>query len=655
MATAATIDMADEVNPPLTYEPVDLDIPASKIYGTLKPNHDGLENKNLYELASKWIDAFNAIVKEIQNDPSEKNLDKLNSVIASHASWKDHLALSWDYRQFHGLDNIKDVAKNSFPSFKLKNFEIDTTADHRFDKAVGLQTIHKADDTNSIPIQWVQIIVKFENEFGYGNGLIRLISVDEKDAPGGLKAFTIYTALENIKGNEETLGRSRPQGANHGQNQGKISWLEKREKDFEWGSEKTPTVLIVGGGQGGLNVAARLKTMSIDCLIIEKNSKIGDNWRNRYKFLVLHDPVWYDHLAYIKFPDVWPVFTPKDKLGDWFEAYSKSMELSYWVNKTVSGADFDPVTGVWSVNIIDNDTGKLTNIKTKHIVMATGHSGEPNIPTFKDQDKFKGTIVHSSQHSTGKSFQGENAVVVGCCNSGHDIAQDFYEQGAKPILVQRSTTCVINSEIGLKVTTKGLYEEGGPKTETADLILQSMPVKLLNLVMQQQYRQTMILEKDLHESLKKSGFKADSGYGGTGLFGKYYRRGGGYYIDVGCSKLIADDKIKVQQGKNIERFTENGLVFSDGTKIDNLAIVVLATGYSNIRDTARRIFGDKVADKVNPVWGLDDEGEINTMWRDSGHPKFWYMGGNLAVSRYFSKRLALKIIAQERGFDKSNS
>lgn len=124
---------------------------------------------------------------------------------------------------------------------------------------------------------------------------------------------------------------------------------------------------------------------------------------------------------------------------------------------------------------------------------------------------------------------------------------------------------------------------------------------------------------------------------------------------MGCSKLIADDKIKVQQGKNIERFTENGLVFSDGTKIDNLAIVVLATGYSNMRDTARRIFGDKVADKVNPVWGLDDEGEINTMWRDSGHPKFWYMGGNLAVSRYFSKRLALKIIAQERGFDKSNS
>ena len=215
----------------------------------------------------------------------------MNSVIASHASWKDHLALSWEYRQFHDLDNIKDVAENSFPSFKLKNFEIDTTADHRFDKVVGLQTIHKVDDTNSIPIQWVQIIVKFENEFGYGNGLIRLISVDEKDAPGGLKAFTLYTALENIKGNEETLGRSRPQGANHGQNQGKISWLEKREKDFEWGSEKTPTVLIVGGGQGGLNVAARLKTMGIDCLIIEKNSKIGDNWRNRYKFLVLHDPV----------------------------------------------------------------------------------------------------------------------------------------------------------------------------------------------------------------------------------------------------------------------------------------------------------------------------------------------------------------------------
>lgn len=642
----ATPDMADEIDPPITYEPCREDIPIEKVYGGLKPNPSNLKENDLYDLASEWIKEFNKVLLQINTEASEENIRKLDSVIAPHAFWKDHLAMSWDYRQFDGIDKIKDMVKASSPAVKLRNFEIDTTADHRYKNSVGVQTVHESSAEQPIPIEWVQIIVDFENEFGVGKAVFRLVSVEA--APGGLMAFTLYTTLENINGNEENMRVTRPWGINHGQHKDRTSWLENREKDFTWGDDKHPTVLIVGGGQGGLNVAARLKTMGVDCLIVEKNPKIGDNWRNRYKFLVLHDPVWYDHLSYINFPDIWPVFTAKDKLGDWFEFYAKSMELSYWTNKTVAGAEFDESLGEWTVKIMDNDSEKVQLLKPHHVVMCTGHSGEPNIPNFKDQELFKGSIVHSSEYLTGKTYKGKSAVVVGSCNSGHDIAHDFYEQGAKPTIVQRSSTCVINSGIGLKVITRGLYEEGGPKTETADLIYQSMPIKLLNLVMQQQCREISVLEEDLHNSLKKTGFKLDCGYGGTGLFGKYYRRGGGYYIDVGCSKLIAEKKIAVKQGVEIERFRENGLVFSDGSTIDNLAVVVLATGYSNMRDTARKIFGDNVADKLNPVWGLDKEGEINTMWRESGHPNFWYMGGNLAISRYFSKRLALKIISQER-------
>ena len=51
-------------------------------------------------------------------------------------------------------------------------------------------------------------------------------------------------------------------------------------------------------------------------IIVERNERPGDSWRNRYKSLCLHDPVWYDHLPYIKFPENWPVFSPKDKIGE---------------------------------------------------------------------------------------------------------------------------------------------------------------------------------------------------------------------------------------------------------------------------------------------------------------------------------------------------
>jgi cation diffusion facilitator CzcD-associated flavoprotein CzcO len=645
----STVAMATLVNPPLTYSPVDCDIPPSYVYGDESPKPEVLVTNDLLSIAKQWVMSFNDVLDKINQNPSQENLDLLDTLVVTHASWKDHLATTWDYHQFHGLQNIKMALKDQQLKFKLKNLKVNTKADHRYENGVSIQTIHPAKD-NLPPVEWLQVVFDFENEFGVGQGLLRLITVDSPDVPCGLKAYCIYTALENIKGNEEQMARLRPEGVNHGQHSGRTSWKERREEDFKWGGDKQPTVLIVGGGQGGLNTAARLKVMGINSLIIEKNKRIGDNWRNRYKFLVLHDPVWYDHLSYINFPDTWPIFTPKDKLGDWFDHYAKSMELSYWNDKTVTGAKFDDSTGTWTVSIKDNETGETTYLNPKHVVMSTGHSGEPNVPQFKDQEKFKGKIVHSSQHTTGKAFEGQNAIVIGCCNSGHDIAQDFYEQGAKATIVQRSSTCIINSELGLKVTTRGLYEEGGPKVEVADMILQSLPITLLNLLMQQQYRETCEIEKDIHDSVTKAGFKMDAGYGGTGLFGKYFRRGGGYYIDVGASKLIADNKISIKQGTQIERFTENGVVFEDGSVIDNLAIVVLATGYSNMKETARRIFGDEVADRLNPVWGLDEEGEFKTMWRHSGHPNFWYMGGNLAMSRYYSKRLALKIVAQERGF-----
>lgn len=644
----ATVAMAQEVNPPLVEDAVDEDIAPEYVYGAEEANPDAIKDTDVFALAGQWVDAWNAELEALNAADSNRK-PQWDHLVAAHAQLKDQLALTFDFHQYDSRDKIAKVLTETAPKVHPRKFTIDTKADPRYPNSVSVQTVHPASGSTP-PIEWVQVVCDFETDQGYGKALLRLISVSDDQAPGGLKAYCIYTGLDQIKGHEERLGARRGEGVNHGQHEGRTLWKENREADFEWGQDKQPTVLIVGGGQGGLNTAARLKVMGVDSLIVEKNDRIGDNWRNRYKFLVLHDPVWYDHLAYINFPDTWPVFTPKDKLGDWFESYAQLMELLYWTQRLVTGAEFDDATKTWTVQVKNLATGDTTTLNPKHVVMLTGHSGEPNVPQFKDQDKFKGEIHHSSQHTTGKAYQGENCLVVGACNSAHDIAQDFYEQGAIPTLLQRSLTCVINSEIGLKITTAGLYEEGGPPTATADLIFQLIPLKLLNMVMQQQYRQTCIAEKELHDSLKRVGFKMDAGYGGTGLFGKYFRRGGGYYIDVGCSKLIADKKINWKQGVEIDRFTENGVVFTDGSTMDNVACVVLATGYSNMRDTARRIFGDKVADRLNPVWGLNDEGDLNTMWRDLGHPNFWYMGGNLALLRFYLKMLALRIIAEEKGF-----
>ncbi|MCJ1228591.1 hypothetical protein MMC12_005252 [Toensbergia leucococca] len=176
-------------------------------------------------------------------------------------------------------------------------------------------------------------------------------------------------------------------------------------------------------------------------------------------------------------------------------------------------------------------------------------------------------------------------------------------------------------------------------------------------------------DKDLLTGLEKAGFKLDHGPDDAGIspspiidyvaniftertqigfFMKYFQRGGGYYIDVGASQLIIDGKIKIKQGQEISEVKPRSLLFADGTELP-ADEVVFATGYQNMRGTASKIFGNELGDRVKDVWGFDDEGELRTMWRRTGHPGFWFFGGNLALCRYFSRMLALQIKALEEG------
>jgi hypothetical protein len=152
----------------------------------------------------------------------------------------------------------------------------------------------------------------------------------------------------------------------------------------------------------------------------------------------------------------------------------------------------------------------------------------------------------------------------------------------------------------------------------------------------------------IHSALTAAGFAVDSGPDESGFFIKYLVRGGGYYLDVGCSQLIADGKIAIVQGQEIQRVNANSLTFANEKEIPADEIV-FATGFKNMCSVTRKIFGDEVADKVGGVWGMDEEGELRVMWRPSGQQGLWFVGGNLALSRYYSRLVALQIKAAEVG------
>ncbi len=489
----------------------------------------------------------------------------------------------------------------------------------------------------------------FETALGRGTGHVRL-----RDG----KAFTLFTALMELKGFEEKSGPSRESGVQHGAIRNRVTWTDRRRTDAaEFGYARQPFVLVIGGGQGGIGLGARLKRLGVPALIVDRNPRPGDAWRNRYKSLCLHDPVWYDHLPYLPFPDHWPVYTPKDKMGDWLESYVKIMELDYWSSTACRNASWDAGRQEWTVTV--EREGKPVTLRPKHIVLATGMSGFPEIPRLPGAEKFRGRQHHSSAHPGGEGWAGKRCVVVGSNNSAHDIAGDLWEHGADVTMLQRSPTLVMRAETLAR--NRPLYSEealaSGITTDIADLTVASMPYGALPAASQPAVERIKREDADFYDRLRAAGFQLTFGEDETGIGPMYLRRGSGYYIDVGASDLIADGSIKLRSGVEVSHLTEDSVVLSDGSAL-KADLVVYATGYGSMNQWAAELISPEVADRVGKCWGLGSgtakdpgpwEGELRNMWKPTAQENLWFHGGNLMQSRLYSRFVALQLKARLEG------
>ncbi|MEV6923792.1 NAD(P)-binding domain-containing protein [Dactylosporangium sp. NPDC051485] len=570
-----------------------------------------------------WLDRFTAALQAA-------DVAGTTALFAGDCWWRDLLALTWDLGTYRGRDKVATMLGDHLAPDAFANVRMTTEFGPRY---------QGGDD------EIVEGFITFETPLGFGRGAVRLLRED-----GDWVAWTVLTELDDLRDHERAIGPHRSRGPRHNPaDSGGRNWLQKRQEHVRYdGSD--PDVVVIGAGQGGLTVAANLGLMGVDTLILEKSERVGDGWRKRYHSLVLHDPVWADHLPYMPYPDSWPVYCPKDKIADWFESYASAMELNVWTSAEMTSSAYDEATGRWTLRVRTPEGER--EVHPRDVILATGAAGEPNVPAVAGRDRFGGTSYHSSQHGSARSWAGKKAVVVGACNSGHDIAQDLYEAGADVTLVQRSSTHIISQEHGIPAIFGSNFVEGGPPTKYADLLASGTPWPLVLEMAKEGVKETAKKDAELLAALDAVGFKRNDGPDGTGLMGYALAYGGGYYINVGCSQLIADGKIKLAQGSGLAEFTPEGIRLEDGRTLE-ADLVVLATGYKNMRETARRLFGDEVADRLPLVLGIGEDGEIGGLYRRTGHPAFWYMGGPLAWVRIYSKHLALQITAKHAGLQTS--
>ncbi|MGM7666722.1 flavin-containing monooxygenase [Microbacterium sp. A93] len=569
------------------------------------------------DVAEDWLKAFEGLV-------AEGGSTSFGEVFTDDGWWRDVLTFTWDFRSCHAAEAVGELI-----------------AAAREQGAGGFELAPSAEPAYGEDGSTMMVLFALRTRHGRGTGVAHLAST-----PAGWRAATIFTQLDELTGLEETTGRRRPHGGAHGAGRAARNWLEERTRTRDF-TDTDPEVMVIGGGHAGLSLAARLGRLDVPTLVIERAERIGDSWRHRYRSLVLHDPVGSNHLPYLPFPSSWPVFTPKDKMGDWLETYASALELNVWTNAEVGEASYDKAQARWTVTV-RRDDGSERSLHPRHVVMATGLSGNlPHVPEISGQDTFGGSVIHSRFYDSGAEYADKRVLVVGAGNSAHDICQDLAEHGAQVTMLQRSETYVIRAETVVDLML-GLYSEDGPPTEIADLIAWSTPNLAAGDGLRAATAAAVERDREVHEGLKAAGFKLTLGPDDTGTMMLFLERNGGYYIDVGCSQLIVDGTIAVKQGVEIDRLEPGAVVFNDGERQD-MDAVVLATGYTGILDTARDILGEEAVRDCGPVWGLDEEGELRSVWRRSGQPGLWFMGGNLSFVRPGSKYLALQLKADLEG------
>lgn len=570
-----------------------------------------------------WLADFEAAL-------AARDIERVTGKFATDSFWRDLVAFTWNIKTLEGRDDIAGML----------SARLDGTAPSGFRTR---EAPTAEDDVTSA-------FIEFETIAGRGVGHLRL---------KGDEAWTLLTALQELKGFEEAKGATRVRGAVHGDDPDPRSWAEKRaEEEAELGRGVQPYALVIGGGQGGIALGARLRQLGVPAIVVDRHERPGDQWRKRYKSLCLHDPVWYDHLPYLPFPPNWPVFAPKDKIGDWLEFYTRVMEVPYWPKTTCLSASYDEAAHRWTVDV-DRDGERLTLYPTQ-LVLATGMSGKPSVPTLAGQDVFRGDQHHSSAHPGPDPYVGKKAVVIGSNNSAHDICKALYENGVDVTMVQRSSTHIVKSDSLMDIGLGDLYSEralaGGMTTEKADLTFASLPYRIMHEFQIPLYDQMRERDKEFYDRLSDAGFELDWGADGSGLFMKYLRRGSGYYIDVGACDLVADGRIKLAHGQ-VDRLTEDSVILADGTELP-ADVVVYATGYGSMNGWAADLIGQDVADKVGKVWGLGSdtpkdpgpwEGEQRNMWKPTQQENLWFHGGNLHQSRHYSLYLALQLKARYEG------
>lgn len=566
---------------------------------------------------------------EFERALSTSDSQALTNLFFADSHWRDNGPLTWDFHQYSGRDAVTEHLLSAARRVQPRGFRMSVHWPPPVTRETGDEPV-------------IEAFFDFETEETTAVALLHARL--DSSSPCGARAVALYTRIEGLKGYEQPTINPRGKGFEPVSADDTWAAADQRARSYD---DQQPDVLVIGAGQAGLMVSAYLRRLGVDVLIADTNAQVGDNWRNRYEALHLHNPIEMNGFPMLPFPEHYPEYLPKDLMADWLEIYSRYFGLNVWTSTSFLGAEYDDTDQQWRARLRRGD-GTETELRPKHIVLATGGTGgRPRVPSIAGLSDFQGQVCHSSKYTVAEDYDVANAIVVGTGSSGHDIALDLHKHGVKVTMMQRGAAVVNAID-----TANGAYAEYFDPEVPTELVDIRYGIALINPLREAASRSfqdsAKVIDKELHDGLTAAGMRLSDGVEGRGFLDLFLRTGGGYYFNVGASDAIIDGGIEVVQSSDFVEFTADGAKMADG-RIIPAGLVVLATGYEGRRTEVADWLGPEVAARVGDVARLDKQGEWANVWSQTPQRGLWFNGGGINQARPGSKILALLIKADLDG------
>jgi putative flavoprotein involved in K+ transport len=551
--------------------------------------------------------------------------DKLSALFPDQTSWRDFMAFPWDFHHVVGRGDTVAQLLELAKAWDAANFTV------------------SAEQAPVVAESGINAFFDFTTRDRNNRGYVRLVPSET-----GYVASILQTQVIGLQAYAERIRHHRKEGKVYGVVPDRTRWSGDRAKEAAFVDED-PAVLVLGAGHNGLAIAARLGALDVPTLVIEKEARVGDQWRKRYASLALHSTVFGDHLPYLPLPPTWTAHTPKDKFADYLESYATLLDLNVWTSTTFVKAHRNEQTQRWTVRVRRAD-GSLRELHPRHFVVAGGLYGSPKIPNIKGLSSFEGVWAHSDDFQDGANYAGKRALVVGAGVSGHELAHDLHEHSADVTMLQRSSTYVISYPTYHRFFSTLFTEDMPYDADYADQITYALPPERSDLLSKEFTHKAAEADRELLVALERRGFKLNFGPDGGGILAAINAGMDSFLIDIGGAQLIADGKVRVKQGVEVSEINGKTVIFNDGSTLEDVDLILFATGYHQFWGHIKPALG-AVGESFDKVYGRAEDGEYANTWRRSAQPGLWFGTGFIRMARFYTRFMALLIKAIEAGIE----